>query len=310
MSDGKDDAKPAEPGRSTPAAEPAKAEAKAKLPVATIVSLLDPPKAPPWWRRLRAEPPSGIRALLGAGAIALIFIVWWIVTRGEPHERIISPSKLPSPGEVFGSIGRVLDQAIGKSIAETLERVFVGVGLAALVGIGVGVLAAANRGVGAALNPLIIFLRSVPMGALIPLTLMLFGDGTRQKPMFLFLALVGFVLSDTVKAIMIVPERYLETAQTLGATRFQIVRKVLVPLALPDIITSLRFQFGLALGYVTLAEAINTQFGLGTMINTSQRLGHSEQVYVLLFIITLIAFSLDLILRTLQRGIFAWRKDL
>jgi len=268
------------------------------------------PEAPPWWKTLRADPPTHISALLGIGLIVVILGLWWVVTRGGPTDRIISPSKLPSPGEVFGSFGRLMDRELITSILDTLERVFKGVGLAALIGIGVGVLAASNRGVGSALAPLVIFLRSVPMGALIPLTLLLFSDGEKQKWMFIFLAIVPFVFSDTVKAISIVPERYVETAQTLGASRFQIIRKVLVPLALPDIITSLRFQLGLALGYIMLVEVINTPHGIGTLLMGSERQGLYEHIYLLLFVIAMIAFTLDLVLRTLQRGVFAWRKDL
>ena len=118
------------------------------------------------------------------------------------------------------------------------------------------------------------------------------------------------MFSDTVKAISIVPERYVETAQTLGASRWQIIRKVLVPLALPDIITSLRFQLGLALGYIMLVEVINTPHGIGTLLMGSERQGLYEHIYLLLFVIAMIAFTLDLVLRTLQRGTFAWRKDL
>jgi taurine transport system permease protein len=268
------------------------------------------PKPPPWYRTLRADPPAHIRTVLGIGLVVLLLLLWWLVTRGAPTERIISPSKLPSPGEVFGSFGALLDRALTESIFDTLERVFKGIGLAAIVGISIGVVAASHRGVGSALEPLVIFLRSVPMGALIPLTLLLFGDGEKQKWMFIFLAVVPFVFSDTVKAISIVPERYVETAQTLGASRFQIVRKVLLPLALPDIITSLRFMLGLALGYIMLVEVINTPHGLGTLLTTSERQGLSEHIYLLLFVIALIAFTLDLLLRTLQRGLFAWRSDL
>lgn len=273
-------------------------------------ALPGPPKPPPWYKTLRADPPAHIRTILGVGFIVLLFFVWWLVTRGSPTDRVISPSKLPSPGEVFGSFGRLVDRALTESIMDTLERVFKGVGLAAFVGIALGVIAASNRGVGSTLEPLVIFLRSVPMGALIPLTLLLFGDGEKQKWMFIFLAVVPFVFSDTVKAISIVPERYVETAQTLGASRLQIIRKVLVPLALPDIITSLRFLLGLALGYIMLVEVINTPHGIGTLLTTSERQGLSEHIYLLLFVIALIAFTLDLLLRTLQRGVFTWRKDL
>lgn len=295
-------AKAAEPAKAAPP-PPKKKEEPAEDPNKI-------PSAPPWWKTLRADPPATIRLVLGLALIALLMGLWWIVTHGDPVDRIISPSKLPSPGEIFGSFGDLMKRDIGASIADTLQRVTFGVFLAALIGVTAGVLAGANRGVGSAISPLVIFLRSVPMGALIPLTLLLFGDEEKQKTMFIFLAIVPFVFSDTVKAISIVPERYVETAQTLGASRFQIIRKVLVPLALPDIITSLRFQFGLALGYIMLVEEINTEHGLGKLIMGSQRQGPYEHVYLLLFVIALIAFSIDLLLRTVQRGVFPWRKDL
>ncbi len=299
-------AKKAEPAAKK--AEPEKQKAPAKPDPEDDPNRL--PTAPPWWKTLRADPPAHISALLGIGLIAVIFLFWWFVTRGAPTDRIVSPSKVPSPGEVFSSFGRLMDRNLIDGILATLERVFKGVGLAALIGISVGVLAAAHRGVGAAMAPLVIFLRSVPMGALIPLTLMLFSDGEKQKWMFIFLAIVPFVFSDTVKAISIVPERYVETAQTLGASRFQIIRKVLLPLALPDILTSLRFQLGLALGYIMLVEIINAPRGIGALFLGSERQGLFEHTYLLLFVVALIAFTLDLILRTLQRGMFAWRKDL
>jgi NitT/TauT family transport system permease protein len=287
------------------------------------------PPAPPWYRTLRADPPAHIRLALGLGLIAVVLFAWWLMTRGDmlqlayngrtklldlkilpSVDRFISASKLPSPGEVFGSFGSLWERELLHNMFDTLQRVLIGVGLAAIIGISLGILAASHRGVNAAIAPIVIFLRSVPMGALIPLTLMLFGTGEEQKTRFIFLAIVPFVFSDTVKAVSIVPDRYIETAQTLGASRWQIIRKVLVPLALPDIITSLRFQLGLALGYIMLAEEINTEFGLGKLIMGSQRQGPYEHVYLLLFVIALIAFMIDLLLRTIQRGIFAWRRDL
>jgi len=267
------------------------------------------PKPPPWWRTLRADPPFQIRVVIGAALIAFIVVVWWIVTRGTAISAIVSPSKLPSPGAVLASFGS-LSGNLAEGIIATLERVFLGVLLAAILGVVLGVLAGTNRMIGSAVAPIVIFLRSIPMGALLPLMLMLFATGEKQKVMFIFFAIVPFVFSDTVKAVSIVPERYIETAQTLGASNRQILLKVLVPLALPDIITSLRFQFGLALGYVMLAEAIATSSGLGVMLNNNERMGNIEQNYALLFIIALLAFLIDFVIRFFQRGVFQWRRDL
>lgn len=270
------------------------------------------PEPPPWYRTLRADPPFLIRMALGAGLVTLVFVLWWFLTRGGPTEAIVSPSKLVSPGDTFGSLDKLRERDLFDSILDSLQRVVLGIGLAAIVGVVLGVISGAHRGVSAAIAPLVIFLRSVPMGALLPLTAMMFGDGEKQKWMFIFLAVVPFVFSDVVKAVASVPDRYVETAQTLGASRPQIIMKVLVPLSLPDIVTSLRFQFGLALGYIILAEAGSTfvDHGLGKMIAISERQGFREHVFLLLFVIALIAFILDLLLRTLQRGVFPWRKDL
>jgi ABC-type nitrate/sulfonate/bicarbonate transport system permease component len=264
---------------------------------------------PPWWQTLRADPPVGARVALGVGLVAVVLLVWWFVTRGDAISAIVSPSKLPSPGAVFRSFGR-LGGNLSDGIVSTLERVLGGVLLAAVIGVVLGVFAATNRAVGSAVAPVVIFLRSIPMGALLPLMLVAFATGETQKVMFIFFAIVPFVFSDTVKAISIVPQRYIETAQTLGASNRQILRKVLVPLALPDIITSLRFQFGLALGYVMLAEAIATPSGLGVMLNNNARQGNIEQNYALLFIIALLAFVIDFLIRFFQRGVFQWRSDL
>jgi ABC-type nitrate/sulfonate/bicarbonate transport system permease component len=298
----------------TQAEKPPEARARSRQPAepaaaAGSLSASAVPSPPPWWRTLRADPPVPIRIAIGAGLIALIVFVWWFVTRGDAISAIVSPSKLPSPGAVLRSFG-ALGAGLGDGIIATLERVIGGVLIAAVIGVVLGVFAGTNRAVGSAVAPLVIFLRSIPMGALLPLMLMLFATGEKQKVMFIFFALVPFVFSDTVKAISIVPERYVETAQTLGASNRQILFKVLVPLALPDIITSLRFQFGLALGYVMLAEAIATTSGLGVMLNNNERLGNIEQNYALLFIIALLAFMIDFLIRFFQRGVFQWRRDL
>ncbi|HUQ05216.1 MAG TPA: ABC transporter permease [Kofleriaceae bacterium] len=269
------------------------------------------PKPPRWLTTLRAEPPAVLGKLLGLGCILFILIVWYLFTAGDSAaDRPISPSKLPSPGDVFDSFGKLEERGLVDGIIATLVRVLKGFGLAALVGVGFGVLAASFRAVAAFLNPLVLFGRSLPLAALIPITILWFGIGEKQKEMFIFIASAPFIFSDTVKAISLVPERYVETAQTLGASRWQIIYKVLFPLALPDIITGLRFLFGLALGYIMLAEAINSRAGLGFMINTGERLGLIEQNYLLLIIIGILAYLVDWVLRFMQRYFFYYRKDL
>ena len=146
------------------------------------------------------------------------------------------------------------------------------------------------------LAPLMVFGRNIPVAALIPLTFFFFGIGEFQKVMFLFIASVAFVLSDTTAAVLDVPQRYVDTALTLGASRWQIITKVLGPLAAPSIFNSLRLLFGLAFGYVMLAELVkfgSATGGLGDLINMSQRRGEREPIILVLVIIPMVAWAID-----------------
>jgi hypothetical protein len=89
---------------------------------------------------------------------------------------------------------------------------------------------------------------------------------------------------------------------------FQAIRKVLLPLAMPDIVNSLRLLFGLAFGYIMLAEVINAEFGLGAIINLSQRQGPREHIYLSLLLIALLAFGIDRGMLSVQRRLFPYRR--
>lgn len=269
----------------------------------------DLPRPPPWYATLRAEPPALIGKLLGAAAVGLVFAVWWYVTRGPAVERIVGPAKMPSPGEVWHALGALPDGILADSIIASLWRVVKGFALATLIGVTLGTVAGSYRAIAAFFQPLVIFGRSIPVSVLVPVTFMFFGIGEKRMTMFIFFATVPFVFTDTVRTIALVPERFVETAQTLGATRFQIITKVLFPLALPDIVTSLRFLFGLAFGYIALTEAINSKVGLGALINNTERFGQATS-YLMLFVIAILAFAIDWTLRFIQRFVFHYRKDL
>jgi len=258
---------------------------------------------------LRIPPPRLTRLLVGVGSVSVIVLLWWLATRGSsPEDRFVSPVILPSPLEVARSFPSLLNErALIQSIAATLRRVLVGFGIAALVGVPLGIIAGSWRLFESAGAPIALFGRNLPVAALIPLTILWFGIDEAQKVMFIFIACVPFVYSDVVSAIANIPDRYVETAQTLGATPLQIVRKVLVALALPDIYNSLRQLFGLAFGYIMLAELINAQHGLGYLLMTSQRRGMSAHIILILMVIGLLAYGIDRLLFWFQRGLFPHR---
>jgi len=262
--------------------------------------------------RLRQEQSFASRMVLGGLCIALVLGIWMWATSGDiVEERVLSPTLLPSPFEVWASMGSLIERGLFAGIAATMKRVFLGFGLSITVGVTAGILAGSWRPLQSFFAPLVLFGRSLPLAALIPMTILWFGIEDQQKIMFIFIATVPFIFSDTVASVLSINERYVETAETLGATKRQIIFKVLVPLALPDIFTSVRFLFGLAFGYIMLAEVINAKAGIGFLINQSfTRGGNMEHALLLLLIIGFMAYIIDRSLVWFQRGLFPYRKDL
>jgi ABC-type nitrate/sulfonate/bicarbonate transport system permease component len=258
---------------------------------------------------LRTLPPPLLKKGVGALGVLLAAGLWWVVTLGStPESRIVSPVILPSPLEVLRSVPALFtERALVQSAAATLQRVISGFGLAIVVGIPLGIVAGAYRIFDALTGPISVFLRNIPIAVLIPLTILWFGIDETQKTMFIFLATAPFVFFDTVRAVSSVHDRYVETAQTLGATPRQIIGKVLIPLAMPDIFGSLRSLFGLAFGYIMLAELVNARHGLGYLLMTSQRRGLTEHIFAILIVIGLLAYGIDRLLYWFQRGLFPYK---
>jgi NitT/TauT family transport system permease protein len=250
------------------------------------------------------------RLVAGVVFLILFLAVWTALTRGQAESRVLSPAVIGSPEEIARSFPALwFDRALTRNLLASLWRVLQGFGLAALVGVPLGVICGTWPRVNAFIAPLSVFGRNVPISALVPLTLVWFGIDELQKVMFIFVSCVMFVVFDSARAIASVDERYVQTALTLGAKPAQIVLKVLLPLALPEIFGSLRLLFGLAFGYIILAEMVNMSDGVGALILVSQRRGPMEHVYLVLVAITLVAYGIDRGLLSLQRWLFPFREE-
>lgn len=266
----------------------------------------------PWladWFKLRKPAPLWQSFALGILCVALCLALWWFLTVGESGEqRIIGPLTLPSPRETFHVAPELFTSELDTftNTLVTLRRVGLGFLLAIAVGVPLGVLAGCFPRFNAFLSPLVMFGRNIPLAAVLPILVFLFS-GEERKVMFIFIACVAFIIADTAQAIMDVAERYVDTAYTLGASRWQTIIKVLVPLAMPAVFSSFRVLFGLAFGYIMLAESIKNPGdagGLGFEINTFQRRQLREHIYLIILIIPLVALAVDLVLFWIQRQLF------
>ena len=263
------------------------------------------------WFLIREPVSAPLKIMLGLVPIAAILLLWALVTAGEsPEDRVISPVILPSPIEVVRSFKSLWFEAeLSRSVVASGVRVIGGFLVALAVAFPLGVLMGSFSKVQAMFAPLAVFGSYLPIPTLVPLTMSLFGTDELQKIMFLAIAFTVFLLPMFVNAISAVDDVYLQTAQTLGATKWQLVRRVLLGVSLSKIYDAMRLCFGVGWTYIILAEMVAADRGLGHIIIVSQRRGPKEHIYLVLVVIVLIAYATDQLWVRVGKRLFPYREN-
>jgi NitT/TauT family transport system permease protein len=259
--------------------------------------------------KIRGQVPRAASIILGALPIVAIFLLWWLFTLGAPEERRIAPTILPSPVEVAQSIPElVTGRNLPHHVWASVRRVGLSFLLSLTIVLPLGILMGSFGSVGAIFTPVSTASGYIPIATLVPLTMSWFGIDELQKIMFLAMAFGIYLLPLVVNAIESVPDVYLRTSYTLGATRMDVIRRVLIPIALPDLWHAMRLAFGVGWTYIVLAEVVVMVDGLGFLVQNSFRRGPREHIYLVILVITLIAWAADLAWERLGQILFPYRR--
>ena len=254
---------------------------------------------------LRAPMPRSTAFTLGLVAPALVLGAWCVGSYGG----LAPPDFLPSPTEVVkGTLQLFLQYDLGEAVLVSTRRILLAFFLASALALPLGVLMGAFEPVNRIFEPVVAPLRYMPISAFIPLLILWFGIYEKQKIAFLFLGVFVYLLPVVVTAIRAVPEELVQTALTLGASRVQVVRTVLLPAALPEIFDSFRVMNAISWTYVILAEAVNPEHGLGYMVELARTHQKASWSFAGLLVIGGIGLLTDFIIRTVSRILFRWRE--
>ena len=244
------------------------------------------------------------RALALAGLLTF-FAVWAVLSYADIVPSVI----LPSPTEVLQAFPVLhFQEALVRSAGWSLYRVTMGFLLSGVVAIPLGLLMGTFPAVKHFLSPMVDPLRFLPISALVPLFLVWFGIEETMKIMLLFVGTLVYLLPLVVEAVEGVDDVYLQTATTLGATRWQLVRHVLIPGSLPAIGEALRVMNGIGWTYVILAEIVNARYGLGHIITVAGRRSHVDQIFAGVIVILFIGVATDVIIRVINKQLFSWKR--
>jgi NitT/TauT family transport system permease protein len=258
---------------------------------------------PPRLFPLRAEVPWGLR--LGVSALSLTLLggaYLWLA-----HQSWVTQAIAPSFASVLTA---AVELSTGPELAADLGasflRVTAGFLAAALLAVPLGILAGAFRLGSALLEPLSEFLRYIPVPALVPLVMIIAGIDEGAKVLLVFLGTFFQLLLSTADEVRRVPLRLVQVSQSLGATRLEIVWRVLAPAASPGISQALRMCNGWAWSYVVVAELVAATEGLGFRVLRFDRFIQTPNIYVYLLVFGLVGLALDYAFRLLHGRLFRW----
>lgn len=232
----------------------------------------------------------------------LIIIVWYLITAVF---NLVDPYILPSPVEVcFSAWNLIISGELFRDAFDTLFKVFAGIFIAAIVAIPLGILIGWYKRLEDICTFVISILRPIPPVAWIPFSILWFGIGTVPAVFIIFMGCVFPILIYTIDGVKRTDKVLIESAQTLGATDGVILKQVILPSAIPYIVSGLKVGIGIALMCTISAEMIGSSSGLGYMILTATNLFDTGTTVVGMLTIGIIGLILDFIFGYVQDKIF------
>jgi len=236
-------------------------------------------------------------------AVVAYFGVWFAIT--AQGFGLLAPIKFPSPLMVLNAAIQSRDLIL-RDIGVTVARVVVGFVAGAGLGFSLGLLMSYNRKIFYFFDPLVESIRPVPVIAMIPFFLMWFGINETGKFLLISLGVFAIIVVSTVEAVRNVPNIYMVAAQTLGATKFQRFRTIVIPAILPELVGPLRVASALSFTLVVAAEFMGAQSGIGYKILEARRLFRTDVIFLGVVIIGLLSAMADNLIRRLTTYLTRW----
>jgi NitT/TauT family transport system permease protein len=228
---------------------------------------------------------------------ALFNLLWYILAF------IVDSSVLVHPIDVYSSLGIVFESEILSHILASLFRIIAGIMLSVLISIPIGLFLATYPKFNKIFSPLLYFSYPIPKLALLPIVMLLLGIGELSKITLLVLILVFQLIVSTRDAVFHIPSDDFDILISLGASRGQRIRWILLPAIVPEVLTSLRIAVGTAVSVLFFTETFGTDKGLGFFIVDSwMRLSYIE-MYIGILVLAVMGLILFLIIDLLEKGI-------
>lgn len=246
--------------------------------------------------------------LISLLAVVGMLLLWAFATLvlGVP-ERV-----LPSPPEFFRQLQKLwengyADHPLHVHIGWSLFRAMSGFALGVALAIPVGLLMGYSRTINAALQPIFGFFRPIPPIAFIPLMIMWFGIGELSKILLIFAASFNYTVLNSAAGMRSVPVQLVRAGINLGLTRRQLFTDVMLPAALPSILTGVKTSAAVSWAILVAAELIAAQAGVGFIIMDAGTFFRISDVFIGIIIVGAIGLAIELLISRIERRLLHWQ---
>jgi taurine transport system permease protein len=253
-------------------------------------------------------PGHGDTILLSLVTIAILIFLWWLVT----ELGLVKPLFVPSPQSIVQKFVTVWQNGftgtpLWQHIAISAARVFGAFLLACAVGVPLGLAMGMSPTMRGIFDPPIEFYRPIPPLAYLPLMIIWFGIGEVSKVLLIFLSVFAPVALGAKAGVRSAAIEQIHAAYSFGASRWQVMRHIILPSALPEILTAMRI--GIGFGWTTLvaAEMVAATSGIGYMVLSASQFLQTSTVIMGIVVIAAIAYAFDLLMRFIERRVVPWK---
>lgn len=255
------------------------------------------------WLQIR-KPVSRRQTVISAVAIWVVFFAIW---EGASLAGMVNDLLVPAPHQVLTTlVNMFLERDLLSDVAISVWRVVLSFSAACLVAIPLGVMMGAFPAIEAVANPFVSAWRYLPAPSFIPILLMWFGTGETPKLVLLIIGVIFFLITLIMDHTRQVRTELIETAKTLGAGRWTIVRTVIVPAVLPNIMVAMRQMLAVTWTYLVIAEIVASTTGVGAMMMRARRFLHTDEIMGGIIVIGALGLTFDILFRKAHLWFFPY----
>jgi sulfonate transport system permease protein len=242
--------------------------------------------------------------LASLGVLGLFIVLWQLAAARE----LVSPVFFPAPARTFEALSEQAESAdFWFAFRETLRRMAMGFVTASVAGVALGSLIGLSPRVRPYVEPTLELIRPLPASAVIPVFVLLIGLNDRMIVVAIAFSALWPVLLNTVHGFKTVEPRLLEVARILQLSRWELLRKIALPNAMPDIFAGLRLSLTVSLILAVVAEMLAGTAGLGQNITLAARSFRSADLYAGIVVLGAIGYASNVLLERAERHLLRWR---